>query len=995
MGVARAWMVRGAAGIAAALALAAPAQAATLEPGSLYLLTGEASLLGALPEPASPAFATTTTAVSQDGRFVAFTAGADGLSAEDDDTAVNVYVKDRLTGAVTYASRRDGVAGEPGHRSCRDASISDDGTRVAFTCREPLDPADTNDKDDVYVRDLPASRTFLASRASGLGAVGNDRSDHPVLSQTGQFVAFESQASNLVAGANGTNVYRRELGGGDAVVVASRKTGPAGDDGGGISPSISDDGNRIAFVIDRNGFYDAADTNSRSDVFVHDESADTTVLASRKDGAGAVGNGSSAAPALSGDGLTVAFESTANQFDFAHDSDTGVDVYRRSLVTGATNLVDVTIDGTKAGPARRPTIDDTGRVIGFLSKTTILDPADPSPGDDLYYKDDTAGTVVLASRADGTAGAVSDRTNAGAVSGDGTAFAVEVQRPLTPDADPRQQQLVVRDVAAAPPRTTSVARPPGTDPFRNAGGDSFGLHLSADGRFAVFESNASGLGVPDDAARAIVVRDLVTGAATVASRADGPDGAIFTSDVGSPAISADGSRVAFLVATGTGQLVYVRDLVAGRTFLASRADGPDGATAMGSYSDPVLDADGSRVAFETTAVTLGDGDADAIGDIHLRDLETGRTLLVSRATGADGAKGNADSRDAAISADGTRVGFVSKATNLGDGDTDVDLDASGTRAAFTAMSTNLLGLTPARQRVFVRDLAGGTLVLASRADGAGGAQADANSNEASISPDGGFVAFGSEATNLAAPVEAGAYEVYRRDLAGGRTALASRGNPASVIDYPRNITTGGACVAFEALETLVGPHVDGEQGYVRAFERDCGRPPPPPPGGGAGGGGSPGGGGTTPGGGGQSVARDVTAPVLARARLSRRRFAVGPRATALRARTARGTVLRLTSSEAARLTLRFERPSPGRRATSKGRRVCRPVRRRPRTRACTAFRAEGTPTRQIRAGAVRIALSGRIGRRALRLGAHRLTLVATDAAGNRSRAVRLAFRIVR
>jgi Tol biopolymer transport system component len=1004
----RTLMVRGAGGIVASLALAAPASAATLDAGSLLIVTGQSSLLAPFPEPVGHVFGTTPSAVSQDGRFVAFSATSDGLSAADDDTVANVYVKDRLTGAVTFASRRDGPAGEPSHSSCFDASISDDGTRVAFTCSGSLDPADTNTQTDVYVRDLPTSRTILVSRATGLGVVGNDRSEQGVLSQTGRYVAFESQASNLVPGAIGGNVYRREIDGANATIVASRKTGGA--PGGGVDPSISDDGNRIAFAYDHNTFYDPADTNNSSDVFVHDENADTTVLASREDGpTGTVGNGASMRPAIAGNGSYVAFESTANQFDFDNDSDTQPDIYRRALAAGATQLVNIAADGTKGGPAEKPTIDDSGDVVGWVSRTTALDPADADVADpDVYYKD--GNEVHLASRADGTDGAPAGNADSGAVSGDGTKFVMQLRSPITTDGEPRRTSLILRDVTPSPQRTFSVARPGGTEPFRNDGGYSYDLHLSADGRFAVFLTEAAALGVPDDARNAVVVRDLVTDAVTVASRADGATGAIFTGGVDYPAISADGRRVAFSLYTGTDTLVYVRDLAAGRTFLASRADG-EGVTAGGDSSDPVLDGDGSRVAFTSTAANLGDGDTDASSDVHLRDLDTNRTLLVSRATGAGGAKGDGESRHPAISADGTRVAFISKATNLGDGDADTvadlhlrdlaadtttlvsaapggpksdgntgdaDIDASGTRLAFSAQSTNLLGLTTLRPRVFVRDLAAGTLTLASRADGADGAPADESSSEAQISPDGGFVAFGTSSTNLAPGVEPDSYEVYRRDLVGNRTVLVSRGNPSSQTDYPRTVTNGGACVAFDALAALVGPPVDGEQGYVRVFERNCGRPSPP----------------AGPGGGDSPAARDLVAPVLSKARLSRRRLRIGRKPTARVAKVGRGTVLRFTSSEAAKLTLRFERPRPGRRTTAKGRRVCKPVKHRPKRRACTAYRRDGTLTRQIRSGPGRVALSGRIGRRALRRGRHRLTLVATDAAGNRSRAVRLSFRIV-
>ncbi len=357
------------------------------------MLTGQSSLLAPFPEPVGGVPATTPSAASQDGRFVAFTASSDGLSTEDDDTVSNVYVKDRQTGSVTFASRGNGSAGEPSHDRCFDASISDDGNRVAFTCDGPLDPADTNTDSDVYVRDLAASRTILISRRTGLGTVANDPSDRGVLSQTGQYVAFESQG-NLASSSAGPNIFRREIDGGNATILVSRKTGPGGAAGGGNHPSISDDGNRIAFAADPgSGFYDPADTNGRSDVFVHDEAADTTVLASRKDGATGIvdADGVSTLPVISGNGAFVAFESTADQFDNANDSDTQPDIYRRSLGSNATQLVNISVGGTKGGPAQRPTIDDTGEVVGWVSTTTAFDPADAVVADpDVYLRSGNA-----------------------------------------------------------------------------------------------------------------------------------------------------------------------------------------------------------------------------------------------------------------------------------------------------------------------------------------------------------------------------------------------------------------------------------------------------------------------------------------------------------------------------------------------------------------------------------------------------------------------------
>ena len=147
-------------------------------------------------------------------------------------------------------------------------------------------------------------------------------------------------------------------------------------------------------------------------------------------------------------------------------------------------------------------------------------------------------------------------------------------------------------------------------------------------------------------------------------------------------------------------------------------------------------------------------------------------------------------------------------------------------------------------------------------------------------------------------------------------------------------------------------------------------PTPQPGGGGQGGpvgdGGGPGPGGGSGSGGGAPV--DRTAPVIGRISLSPKAFAASSRSTAQSA-AARGTTIRYTLSEAATVIARIERAGAGRRA--------------------------GTLRRAGRAGSNRLAFSGRVGRKALRPGAYRLVLTATDAAGNRSAARSARFRILR
>jgi uncharacterized delta-60 repeat protein len=151
------------------------------------------------------------------------------------------------------------------------------------------------------------------------------------------------------------------------------------------------------------------------------------------------------------------------------------------------------------------------------------------------------------------------------------------------------------------------------------------------------------------------------------------------------------------------------------------------------------------------------------------------------------------------------------------------------------------------------------------------------------------------------------------------------------------------------------------------------------------GGGGPGGGDS---GAGPGVDRD--APVIGPVTLAPATFAVARRGTATAA--ARGTTIRYTLSEAAKVTLRFQRVAAGRRVGG----ACRPITARShKGRPCRRYVAAGTLRRVGRRGPNRVAFSGKIGRRSLRPGAYRLVVSGVDAAGNRATARPRGFRIVR
>ena len=150
-------------------------------------------------------------------------------------------------------------------------------------------------------------------------------------------------------------------------------------------------------------------------------------------------------------------------------------------------------------------------------------------------------------------------------------------------------------------------------------------------------------------------------------------------------------------------------------------------------------------------------------------------------------------------------------------------------------------------------------------------------------------------------------------------------------------------------------------------------------------------------GGGQTTFTDTQAPSLGPVSMSRKRFRVARAATAVsarrRSRAGSGTSFGFSLSENAAVVIAIERKTAGRRV---GRRCARARGRAPRRRRCTRFVSAGSAlTRNLPAGANRVSFSGRIGRRALKPGAYRANLTATDAAGNRSSERSTNFVIVR
>ena len=453
-------------GVAAALLalLAVSAQAARDDLDLVSRATGGAPADGP----------STETAISADGRFVAFSSEADNLSPDDADGVRDVFVRDLSTGVTTLVSRASGPAGAGGDGGSSRPSISADGRLVVFSSFARNLSADDEDAyEDVFVRDTVLGTTTLVSRASGLAGAGGDHASFGgVISADGTRVAFVSAAVNLSAVDDpaSQDVFVRDLPGATTTLV-SRATGADGApaDANSLSPSLSTDGSHVAFSSLATTL-SAEDDDFFRDVFVRDLSTGATTLVSRGAGAfGGPGNGDSFEPSVSGDGRFVAFSSRADNLSPEGD-DAPEDVYVRDLVVNATVLVSRASGGGGAGgdaDSFAASISADGTRVAFTSEARNLSAEDGDGVTDVFVRDLPGGLTTLASRAAGPMGAAAD-DNAFApdISADGryVAFHSAADDLSGEDLD-AFANVFRRDVERIPP-----AAGPSALGFRKAGG---------------------------------------------------------------------------------------------------------------------------------------------------------------------------------------------------------------------------------------------------------------------------------------------------------------------------------------------------------------------------------------------------------------------------------------------------------------------------------------------------------------------------------------------
>ncbi|MFO0981364.1 MAG: calcium-binding protein [Planctomycetota bacterium] len=356
--------------------------------------------------------------LSADGRYIAFSSAATNLVAGDTNGVEDIFVRDRLTGTTTRVSV-DSLGNQANGESIM-CNISGNGRYVCFqSLASNLVPGDTNATVDVFVHDLVTGSTILGSVSSD-GEQANLHSELPGLSPDGRLLAFSSFASNLVPGdGNSTiDVFIRDLVAGETLRVSFTWDGKESN-GISTSPVMSADGRYVAFESDATNLV-PGDTNGRRDIFVRDCRLDDTIRVS-VDSSGGQGYEHCYNPEISGDGHLVTFTSRSRLVP--EDSNGGLDVYMHDLVTAQTVRISVSSDGEEGnGESAGATLSRDGRFVAFSSSAGNLIGGDTNGAEDAFVRDLRTGETKRVSIA--TSGAQGDGFSYAAdTSADGSAIA--------------------------------------------------------------------------------------------------------------------------------------------------------------------------------------------------------------------------------------------------------------------------------------------------------------------------------------------------------------------------------------------------------------------------------------------------------------------------------------------------------------------------------------------------------------------------------------------
>jgi Tol biopolymer transport system component len=620
-----------------------------------------------------------------------------------------------------------------------------------------------------------------------------------------------------------------------------------------MAPIVSPDGRYVVFASTANNLI-ALRTNQPlpavipppMNVFLRDRTSATTTLISLNVSGTGGGNDNSWPVAVSTNGRYVLFESSANNL-VADDTNNATDIFVRDLVADSTLLVSSSANGAAGnGTSQGSAMTPDGHYVAFLSGANNLVPGDTNGIPDVFVRDLQGGVTTLASPGAGALGYVNTvpLDDSPGITPDGRYVVFHsTTTNLVPGVTTRND-IYVRDllsgttIQASADALAAVQALMGSS---NATCRTFNFVISADGQFVVYEAS------PSSASAGIILRyNLQTGSTDIVHT----NAAISsTTDSRSLDMTPDGTVIAFVANTngssGTDSCILVWDAQTASLSLAS-GDAANTVPAGSTCDWPALTPDGRFVAFLSSAPNLVTN--ALVGDYHLylRDRQAATTTLLDANTNGVGSR-LTSMPIPALSADGRLVAFECSDGSLvpkngnrcyevfmldrlagvielistrdpalssftSDGPSTLSglsISADGRFVAFTSEADNLVvNDTNGCRDVFVHDFVAETNLLISVA--ADGISAGNNlSFGPAISGDGRYVAFTSSADNLVAGDTNKSQDVFLRDLQTATTQLISvstnLGVPGNQDSYSPVISSDGRYIQFRSKANNLAP----------------------------------------------------------------------------------------------------------------------------------------------------------------------------------------------
>ncbi len=684
---------------------------------------------------------------------------------------------------------------------------------VFVSAAENLVANDNNGAFDVLVRDRQLGKTRLVSVNSSGTKSGNAASQSPTISTNGQFVVFESAASDLVANDtnNASDVFIRDLIAGTTTLVSVSTNAVSPGNLESSAPTITPDGRYVLFAS-RASDLAANDTNNAVDLFVRDIAAGTTTLVTRDSastfsfaGRSVIWDGNRQ---ISDDGLWVAFHSLVANL-VGGDTNAKLDVFVRDLQSSSNLAVSVNTTGIGLGngDSQNACMDATGRFIAFQSVASNVATNDTNAGLDVFLQDRVTGTTTLVSV--NTNGVSSNSSSSGSPvlskQGNVVIFLSTANNLAVNDTNLSGADLFRRDLVVG--STTLIAS--GVSILTYSPAARSVPAISANGRFVLYQDGSKNLMLLDAAAATNT---------TIAANVPGAD-VVMTDDANWIAF------VGALDATGV-QNIYLHDRSGGTTELISVRE-PSLPVNTGSGASRMIpsgvSSNGQFAVFESYASDLDAEDTNRTSDIWVGDLNAGSSPWYRLNTRVAGfSRGPA--RRPVISDDGRWVAHeaIPDSTPLAGLGTRYSLYAydrvaetnvmiagvgkvsapslpvfsqQGGFMAFQSSETGVGGYPTTVGQVYYRDMAQGSNRLVSR-NYQGTAAGSAASSNPALSPDGRYVAYLSSASGLVTNALSG-INAFLWDSATGSNVVVS--GPGSLV-FPVTRTAfaaNGNLLAYE------------------------------------------------------------------------------------------------------------------------------------------------------------------------------------------------------